>query len=293
MVAKTLMMLCRYAQPSQSFWAIDFTFVLTAQRWRSLIGGSAVGCLLLVGQHLPANGQTATPGETAAPQSAPASLPAASTPANIERPTLRLGSRGAAVVELQALLKLLGYYNGAIDGIYQDSTIAAVTTFQQTAGLQPDGIVGLNTWNRLLPAAPEPMASAATTPAPAVAPSAPASNPSPATAPATAPAAAPADTAQPADTTPAAARVEPSARPTATATTASSAPIDLPVLRLGMRGSAVARLQERLRATGFFDGAIDGIFGTETQAAVRAAQQQFRLEPDGIVGAATWTALLQ
>ncbi|NJL37440.1 MAG: peptidoglycan-binding protein [Leptolyngbyaceae cyanobacterium SM1_4_3] len=60
-----------------------------------------------------------------------------------------------------------------------------------------------------------------------------------------------------------------------------------------MRGPAVARLQERLRATGFFSGAIDGVFGTETQNAVRAAQRNFDLEPDGVVGPATWGALLR
>ncbi|MBE9177564.1 peptidoglycan-binding protein [Oculatella sp. LEGE 06141] len=60
-----------------------------------------------------------------------------------------------------------------------------------------------------------------------------------------------------------------------------------------MQGPAVSRLQERLQATGFFDGAIDGIFGPQTQAAVRAAQRNFQLDPDGVVGPATWTALLR
>lgn len=60
-----------------------------------------------------------------------------------------------------------------------------------------------------------------------------------------------------------------------------------------MRGSAVSRLQERLRTLGFYNGAIDGVFGAETQTAVQAAQQKFNLEPDGVVGPATWTALLQ
>jgi peptidoglycan hydrolase-like protein with peptidoglycan-binding domain len=60
-----------------------------------------------------------------------------------------------------------------------------------------------------------------------------------------------------------------------------------------MRGSAVEGLQERLKAIGFFSGAIDGVFGTETQAAVQAAQRNFGLEPDGVVGPATWLALLR
>jgi peptidoglycan hydrolase-like protein with peptidoglycan-binding domain len=60
-----------------------------------------------------------------------------------------------------------------------------------------------------------------------------------------------------------------------------------------MRGSAVNGLQERLKAIGAFKGAIDGVFGSETQEAVKSAQRSFNLEPDGIVGPATWTALLR
>lgn len=184
----------------------------------------------------------------AASQAPPAPVPTVETPLQVRRPLLRPGSQGDPVVELQAMLRLLGYYTGAVDGRYQDGTAQAVIAFQQAAGLPADGIVGGNTWALLLPAtAPEAPAPASPAPAP----------------------------------------------PTAAPPAAPSAAVELPVLRLGMRGSAVARLQERLRAAGFFDGAIDGIFGTETQAAVQAAQRSYRLTPDGIVGSATWSALLR
>jgi peptidoglycan hydrolase-like protein with peptidoglycan-binding domain len=52
-------------------------------------------------------------------------------------------------------------------------------------------------------------------------------------------------------------------------------------------------LQDRLRTLGFLQGEADGVFGTETVAAVKAAQSNFQLEPDGIVGPATWRALLR
>jgi peptidoglycan hydrolase-like protein with peptidoglycan-binding domain len=52
-------------------------------------------------------------------------------------------------------------------------------------------------------------------------------------------------------------------------------------------------LQERLRTLGFFSGTVDGVFGEATQAAVKSAQRNFNLEPDGIVGSATWSALLR
>jgi len=65
-----------------------------------------------------------------------------------------------------------------------------------------------------------------------------------------------------------------------------------PILRLGAQGEAVRRLQERLRARGFLEGAVDGIFGPATLAAVEAAQAALGLAVDGAVGPATWEALL-
>ncbi|MCZ0903472.1 peptidoglycan-binding protein [Microcoleus sp. HI-ES] len=70
-------------------------------------------------------------------------------------------------------------------------------------------------------------------------------------------------------------------------------PTNFPVLRRRMRGAAVRDLQERLRAKGFLRVSADGVFGPETQAAVKAAQRQYQLPADGIVGRATWEALLR
>lgn len=171
------------------------------------------------------------------------------------RSTLTTGSRSAEVAELQAVLRLLGYYTGAVDSVYGETTIAAVTRFQQVAGLTADGIVGKATWDRLLPAvsnAPAPRPVDAPTPQPTASPNPAASNP-----------------------------------------TAESATVSLPTLKLGMKGAAVMGLQDRLRALGLFDGAIDGVFGPATQTAVKAAQQKFQLDPDGVVGPTTWSILLR
>ncbi|MEG4839083.1 peptidoglycan-binding protein [Microcoleus sp. B9-D4] len=70
-------------------------------------------------------------------------------------------------------------------------------------------------------------------------------------------------------------------------------PTNFAVLRRRMRGPAVRDLQERLRAKGFLRVSPDGVFGPETQAAVKAAQRQYQLPADGIVGRATWEALLR
>ncbi|MBD2092306.1 peptidoglycan-binding protein [Microcoleus sp. FACHB-1515] len=233
--------------------------------WRLFLSSGAIAALIWSGSYTIARSQS-TP-------SAPALTPATTTPPRFI--TLRLGAEGYLVAEVQAILKLLGYYTGAIDGRFQESTATAVAAFQRAAGLTPDGIVGINTWNRLIPNS---TIAASPTPASPIASSPPAS-PSPTPTPTPTPAASP---------TPAAA-----ASPTPTPTASTAASVDFPILRLGMRGSAVTRLQERLRSTGFYSGAIDGVFGPQTQAAVQAAQRRFGLTPDGVVGSATWGALLR
>jgi len=59
--------------------------------------------------------------------------------------TLRQGSTGSDVYELQGRLTYLGYFNGKIDGIFGSETRNAVTWFQWKFGLKSDGIVGAKT----------------------------------------------------------------------------------------------------------------------------------------------------
>jgi peptidoglycan hydrolase-like protein with peptidoglycan-binding domain len=66
----------------------------------------------------------------------------------------------------------------------------------------------------------------------------------------------------------------------------------LPILRRGMQGSEVVKLQQRLQRLGFLGvGDIDGDFGETTQSAVIAFQKRNGIEADGVVGGATWEAL--
>ncbi len=64
------------------------------------------------------------------------------------RPTLRYGSRGDAVVELQKGLNMLASKVAPLnpDGIYGSKTTSRVRELQSTHALVPDGIAGPNTW---------------------------------------------------------------------------------------------------------------------------------------------------
>jgi peptidoglycan hydrolase-like protein with peptidoglycan-binding domain len=58
---------------------------------------------------------------------------------------LALGDSGPAVSALQTRLASLGYWVGAIDGDFGDSTQQAVFALQKAAGLSRDGVVGRDT----------------------------------------------------------------------------------------------------------------------------------------------------
>lgn len=63
-------------------------------------------------------------------------------------------------------------------------------------------------------------------------------------------------------------------------------------LRKGDRGTDVEEVQRILNQDSRYDGLkVDGIFGRDTEASVRAFQSDNGLTPDGIVGAKTWAKL--
>lgn len=157
---------------------------------------------------------------------------------------LQVGDAGIEVSDLQSRLSALGYYQGAVDGVFGSLTEAAVIAFQQAQGLNPDGVVGASTQQTLSqsnvaaqpPASPTPVQPLPTqpmTPAPSL----------PAPAPAL-PAPAPIAQLPPADT-------------------------DGPY--------SVLDLQWKLRNQGFYYGPLDGVMGEETQRAISEAQAEYGL----------------
>ena len=133
--------------------------------------------------------------------------------------TLRNGSRGNFVKILQYLLNENGA-NLSVDGVFGGGTLRAVQTFQRNNGLTQDGIVGRNTWNKLL-------------------------------------------------------NINPSSE----------------VLRRGSRSSAVLFLQKLLLSYLYPITDLDGVFGPETERAVRAFQTENGIGVDGVVGRNTWQTL--
>ena len=185
-------------------------------------------------------------------------------------PSLRRGSRGERVAELQRRLAELGYYTGEVDGQFGTATEQAVMLFQRACGLEADGYVGELTQSMLDADDAVPYGGDTA-------------------------AAAPAETAGAGETSGYVAleTSEPlSPAPTFTPAPLASAPAaPTRVLRRGTSGDDVRALQSRLQALGYLSGAVDGQFGPATLNAVKAFQMVSGLSADGEVGPATWTAL--
>ncbi len=151
--------------------------------------------------------------------------------------TMKLGSVGTDVAQMQMRLKSGGYLLGNADGIFGVLTQQAVIKFQKDHNIKQDGLVGaitLELINMLSLDNVEPSTSGGTTPG----------------------------------------------------TTGYSR-----TLRAGCSGSDVRKLQTELAQAGFYTDTIDGKYGPQTTAAVKAFQKYCQLTVDGVAGSKTFIAL--
>lgn len=207
--------------------------------------------------------------------------------------TLRRGDRGEDVKVLQRALRRAGYDAGTIDGIFGSGTEAAVRAFQRANGLTVDGIVGSRTWAALAPytevedswlrrgdRGPEVEALQRALERAGFSPGTP-------------------DGVFGARTE-AAVRAFQRANglqadgivgPRTRAALAPYMEAEESWLRRGDRGPYVQMVQLALERAGFSPGTLDGVFGSRTDAAVRAFQRANGLQVDGIVGERTLAAL--
>lgn len=165
---------------------------------------------------------------------------------------LKQGDRGADVTALQRRLRELGYFNGQLTGYFGRTTQEAVSRFQQAYLIQPDGIVGSDTRSALFGSGT--------------------------------------GTSQFFQNDSLSLPPPPPLAGSSMSGRFNPIP-SIQVLRLGDRGSEVTNLQQELRQRGFNPGRVDGVYGSQTQEAVRQFQRTRGLFADGIAGRETLSAL--
>ena len=180
--------------------------------------------------------------------------------------TLSQGDSGVEVAAVQQRLQAYGLKIGVIDGDFGPLTVAAVKDFQESQGLPVNGVVNKATWialkgvNKNIPQSPVVMENPAVTKNTVVMEN-------------------PIVTRNPVVME----------NPVVTKTPAVTNTVK--ILVRGATGSKVKTLQARLDIKGYDPGAIDGIFGSRTMAAVKDFQEAYGLRVDGVVDEATWKAL--
>ena len=66
------------------------------------------------------------------------------------RAVIKNGSTGTLPAIAEGILAAKGFYRGNIDAVFGNGMEMAVRSFQKAQGLEIDGIIGKETWRRLL-----------------------------------------------------------------------------------------------------------------------------------------------
>jgi len=166
---------------------------------------------------------------------------------------VKQGTKGNDARLVQERLIQLGYLAEKADGVFGTKSVKALKAFQTKNGLKADGVAGSGT-NAVLFSHLAIAADYVAAPAPIATPNA-----------------------------------------TAAVTPVPSyAPItkdNVVVIRQGMTGAAVLRLQQRLTQLGYYSSVQDGVCKADDVAAIRAFQRMNSLTVDGVAGYDTQVAL--
>ena len=176
------------------------------------------------------------------------------------------------LADVQRALQEAGFSPGLIDGRTGRRTRSALKAFQSAKGLKASGEVDRKTWQALQEANTTQVASL-----PSVAKH---------------PKSAPAVSAREEEPVPSKELQAAVAIPAEDSASATKEEMRAAIMEYRLRSpDRIKKVQRALEQAGFDPGPIDGELGSRTDQALRAFQKAQGLEPDGIVGVKTWTAL--
>ena len=194
---------------------------------------------------------------------------------------LRLGDKGSQVSVLQESLAAAGFPS-RVNGIFDDATQKAVMRFQQARSLTVDGVVGPQTWGALPAVGGSNPASRArnnrsrTTPSNTSNRTSPSNSASRSTPRTTSSRTSPSNSASRSTPKTTSSRTSPNNSASRSTPMATAIRLSPPSNVINL--STTGQLQKRLKELGFYRGAIDGIWGPQTQAAVEAAQRAYGVQ---------------
>ncbi|MBQ8670487.1 MAG: peptidoglycan-binding protein [Oscillospiraceae bacterium] len=169
---------------------------------------------------------------------------------------MRIGDDNSDVKKLQKALKILGYYDGKLDGDYGSGTTAAVKAYQEDHKLEADGVAGRSTVKSIFGSCAKTSMNAELNGSSGSKSTGSGSSSS---------------STSKYKTVNSIAEIGSAPEPT----------------KEGSSGTNVVKLQQALEYLGYYDGAIDGDYGAGTVAAVKKFQNKRGLKADGIAGNGT------
>ena len=237
------------------------------QRANGLAVDGIAGAKTLAELQKVSSGRTIEKADSSSPIGTETRMTASSESTNIAKSTVLIknGSQGENVLELQTKLKALGFYSGSLTGKAGSLTINAIKRFQRTYGLKVDGIAGAKTLSAVNTAVEEKTAGEQSNQVIKIQEN---------------------NTKEPVDD-----KKAENNQTQNEETVSSEVTAQLPVIKLGVQGAEVKKLQQNLKTLGYYTGSVTGKCGTLTVKAIERFQTESGLLADGTAGASTLSAI--